>query len=106
MKPKAFVIVVGLVVMVVGVFVGFQSVSVSLSDGSPASCGSAFSPADVVATDFGGAFGLQVDPKSSQQRCADSLSGKRTVALVLLGVGALVMLGGAVIRTSTPECVA
>jgi hypothetical protein len=60
----------------------------------------------VVATDFGSAFGLRVDPKSSKQRCADSLSGKRTVALVLLVVGALVVLGGAVIRASTPERVA
>jgi hypothetical protein len=102
MKPKVFAVLVGLIIAVVGLVVGVRSASVSQSDGSSQSCGSAFTPAAVVGTDFGAAFGYKVDPKTTEQRCSDALGSKRTISLVAIGVGLLTMLGGAVVKTGSP----
>lgn len=100
MKPRAFIAVIGLVLLAAGLFFGIKSASIPYSNGSTESCGSAYSPREIVPHDFGEVFGnAPVSPLTPEQRCADALSSNRTISFVLLGAGVLVLIGAAVVRT-------
>lgn len=93
MSPRSFVIAVGVLLLGVGLFLGFKGSSVEMTYRS-AECGSAFSPADYVGTDFGSS----IRAETPQEKCDAQLSTNRTWSLVVLGVGLLTVLGGMIVH--------
>jgi hypothetical protein len=99
MKPRAFVAVIGFLFLVVGLFIGFKSTSVPTTYGT-SSCGSAFAPAPLVTVD------ILASPtaETPYARCNDTLSTRKTIAFVLIGVGVLTVIGAMVIQpTRNPQ---
>jgi len=102
MSPRAFIVIIGFILLGVGVFLGFSSTSISESSGV-ADCGSVFSANEQVPTDFGAAFGLKVSDVPPKQQCADKLSGRQPAVWGFIGVGVLTVIGSAVISTRKRE---
>ena len=99
MRPRVFIIIVGFLVVAFGLIWGLIPVTAHSSvNQTSAACGSAFASDDMplITRDFSG----RVDPAfSAPQACSDSLSPRRTVAIIAVVIGALVVGGGAAVRT-------
>lgn len=116
MKPRTFVIVAALIVAIGGLILLSVNVSATADGGKTVACGSGFKTdmsqaahdqsvgtltnammADEGYTSYLYA-GTNVD--GYQRACADALSTRRTWGFGLLAIGALALVGGAVVRTT------
>ena len=107
MKPQYFAAAVGAVLIVVGLFLGLSSSSVDNGRRTEMSCGSPFSPDDaaIKRADDGNAIystlqgARQIEEGSVAAACDDAFGGKAGIAWALIGVGAIALIGGLVVRT-------
>jgi hypothetical protein len=94
MNLRTFVVLAGAALLGVGLWLGFSGVSVSMSDGDPVACGAAYS------TDVPLVYpeDLLYSGEDVTEHCADARSTRRTWSLALIGIGALTIIGGLVVR--------
>lgn len=106
MSPRAFAVALGIVAIAVGLFLGLRGHSVPGFSGDPIACGSAFSPDRSGASQADGAEGLYV--AQTQNRLTDSTKytascdaarGSSAVPWALIAAGAVLAIGGLVVRT-------
>ena len=87
MTLRWFVALVGGALLIVGVFLGLSGVNAG-----SISCGSAFSPDGV------GVWGLPGEPEKRAAACDQAIGSRPAFAWVLLGGGAILLLGGIVVQ--------
>lgn len=108
MKPRSFAIAAGILLVLVGFILGITRTSISTTSRNPfdedlvtsasVTCGSVFSPGAYVPL---GVRKVEVAPL-----CDDAVSSRAVWVWVLIGGGALLAVGGAVIRPGRPLTVA
>ena len=107
MSLRAFIVTVGIALMILGAVLGLRSHTLDDAglDGASVSCGSAFSPDNGPAqladqgNDFSTALttGRIATTTTVQDKCA-SATGSADIAWALIGVGLVAALGGAVVN--------
>lgn len=105
MKPRALALVAGIIIAIAGIVllvmpVNAAPVTSNIFSGAATgtmsvSCGAVFSPHDY----SGEPILMPVSRSTLLASCADAVSSRATLAWVLLGLGVLVTVGAAVVKT-------
>lgn len=107
MKPRAFAIAIGIAIALVGLVLAFIPTHATTSQsnfynghvtGSESTdCGGVFNP-----TNFSGSVHVNQNRQELITKCDDAVSSRTTIVWVLVGIGVLIAIGGAVIRPTKP----